>query len=265
MLLPTTLLGLFVGTVIDRFDVLRTTIACEVLSGVLAAAFAVLTLGGWITVWEIYALAGASAASSPRSTGPARHALVFQMVGSQGSAERGRADVEPRHDGARARPRHRRLRRRVRRPGHGVRAQRGELRRGRRAACSRSTDRVCCTRTATPTRPCSAAPPTRCASSASSRRALVAFIAVFALSTFSFNFNVLLPLVADKTLHSGAGGVRPDRRGVRSGSAVRLDDQRDRRTRFPASAADRRGRVRLLRAAARAAALAARRRACCSS
>ena len=37
-----------------------------------------------------------------------------------------------------------------------------------------------------------------------SRRALVAFVAVFALSTFSFNFNVLLPLVADKTLHSGA-------------------------------------------------------------
>ena len=29
MLLPTTLLGLFVGTVIDRFDVLRTTIAAR--------------------------------------------------------------------------------------------------------------------------------------------------------------------------------------------------------------------------------------------
>jgi MFS family permease len=36
-----------------------------------------------------------------------------------------------------------------------------------------------------------------------SRRALVAFVAVLALSTFSFNFNVLLPLVADQTLHSG--------------------------------------------------------------
>ena len=39
-----------------------------------------------------------------------------------------------------------------------------------------------------------------------SRRALVAFVAVFALSTFSFNFNVLLPLVADKTLHSRRRG-----------------------------------------------------------
>ena len=68
MLLPTTLLGLFVGTVIDRFDVRATTIACEVLSGVIALAFAVLTLGGWITVWEIYALPS-SAASSRRWTG----------------------------------------------------------------------------------------------------------------------------------------------------------------------------------------------------
>ena len=67
MLLPTTVLGLFVGTVIDRFDVRRTTIAARRSSGVIALAFAVLTLGGWITVWEIYALA-VSAASSPRST-----------------------------------------------------------------------------------------------------------------------------------------------------------------------------------------------------
>ena len=39
---------------------------------------------------------------------------------------------------------------------------------------------------------------------AASPRAGVAFVAVFALATFSFNFNVLLPLVADQTLHSGA-------------------------------------------------------------
>ena len=65
---------------IDRFDVRRTTIVCEALSGLIALAFAVLTLGGWITVWEIYALAvigGVVAALD----GPARHALVFQMVG----------------------------------------------------------------------------------------------------------------------------------------------------------------------------------------
>jgi hypothetical protein len=37
-----------------------------------------------------------------------------------------------------------------------------------------------------------------------SRRAGTAFVVVFVLATFSFNFNVLLPLVADRTLHRGA-------------------------------------------------------------
>jgi MFS family permease len=37
-----------------------------------------------------------------------------------------------------------------------------------------------------------------------SPRAGVAFFGVLVLSTFSFNFNVLLPLVADRTLHAGA-------------------------------------------------------------
>ena len=89
MLLPTTVLGLFVGTVIDRFDVRRTTIVCEVLSGLLAAAFAVLTLGGWITVWEIYALVG-DRRSRRRGRRPARHALVFQMVGPRTCRTRSR-------------------------------------------------------------------------------------------------------------------------------------------------------------------------------
>ena len=40
----------------------------------------------------------------------------------------------------------------------------------------------------------------RCASSRSSRRAGVAFFVVLMLATFAFNFNVLLPLVADRTL-----------------------------------------------------------------
>ena len=37
-----------------------------------------------------------------------------------------------------------------------------------------------------------------------SQRAGVAFVVVFMLATFSFNFNVLLPLVADRTLPRGA-------------------------------------------------------------
>jgi predicted MFS family arabinose efflux permease len=38
-----------------------------------------------------------------------------------------------------------------------------------------------------------------------SRRACVSFVVVFMLATFAFNFNVLLPLVADRTLDKGAG------------------------------------------------------------
>ena len=36
-------------------------------------------------------------------------------------------------------------------------------------------------------------------------RATVAFVVVFLLATFAFNFNVLFPLLANRTLHRGAG------------------------------------------------------------
>ena len=49
-LLPVTVLGLFVGTLADRFDVRRTAIICETVSLCLAAVLAALTLGGSITV-----------------------------------------------------------------------------------------------------------------------------------------------------------------------------------------------------------------------
>ena len=44
-----------------------------------------------------------------------------------------------------------------------------------------------------------------------SRRVAVAFFTVLALSTFSFNFDVLLPLLAGETLDADADVVRPDR------------------------------------------------------
>ena len=51
-------------------------------------------------------------------------------------------------------------------------------------------------------------------------RAAVAFFGVFALSTFSFNFNVLLPLVAERTLHSRRPDLRADRGRLRGGGAA---------------------------------------------
>src|SRR5262249_23000621 len=74
-----TVLGLFVGTVIDRFDVRRTALACEAASMLIAAAMAALTLMGAITAWQIYALSAAFGVVAALD-GPARHALVFQMV-----------------------------------------------------------------------------------------------------------------------------------------------------------------------------------------
>ena len=202
MLLPTTVLGLFVGTLIDRFDVRRMTIVCEVLSGLVAAAFAVLTLGGWITVWEIYALAVVGGIVAALD-GPARHALIFQMVGKQDLAN---AVALMSSLGTIAR---------VLGPALGgfVVAFAGPgvafalnavsyivivgfllmLDTSRLLGVKRDREATVLGGAADSLR-----------FIGNSRRALVAFVAVFALSTFSFNFNVLLPLVADRTLHSGA-------------------------------------------------------------
>jgi hypothetical protein len=50
-LLPVSVLGLFVGTLIDRLDRRRTVIVTESLSMLIAATLAALTLGGVVTVW----------------------------------------------------------------------------------------------------------------------------------------------------------------------------------------------------------------------
>jgi len=202
MLLPTTVLGLFVGTLIDRFDVRRMTILCEVLSGLVAAAFAVLTLGGWITVWQIYGLSVVGGVVAALD-GPARHALVFQMVGTKDLPN---AVALMSSLGTTAR---------VLGPaigglvvafaGPGVAFAINAATYGAIVGCLLALDtsrllRVKRDREATVLS--GAADSLRFIGN--SRRAFVAFVAVFALSTFSFNFNVLLPLVADRTLHSGA-------------------------------------------------------------
>ena len=264
MLLPTTLLGLFVGTIIDRFDVRRTTIACEVLSGAdrrrvrgadarrldhrVGDLRARRSIGGVVAALD----------------GPARHALVFQMVGSKDLPN---AVALMSSLGTTAR---------VLGPAIGgfVVAFAGPgtafalnaasyvvivgcllaLDRSRLLHAHRDTDATVLGGAADSLR-----------FIGNSRRALVAFIAVFALSTLLVQLQRAAAARRRQDAALGRGGVRPDRGGVRSRSAVRLDDQRDRRPREPASAADRRGRLRLLRAAARAAALAARSSACCSS
>ncbi len=201
-LLPVTILGLFVGTLLDRFDLRRTAITCESLSLVIAATLAALTLGGVVTVGEVFVLAGLQGIVNAVD-GPARHSLIFQMVGpkdlpnavalssSLGTVAR---ILGPALGGAV-----------VAFAGAGVCFALNSasflailvclLALDRGAMLARRHDRRARVLGG-------AADALRFVKR--SRRAGVAFFVVFMLATFSFNFNVLLPLVADQTLGRGA-------------------------------------------------------------
>lgn len=200
-LLPVTVLGLFVGTLVDRFDVRRLALACETTQLVNAALLAGLTLAGRIAVWEVFALAVAQGIVQSLDA-PARHSLVFQMVGvedlpnavalnsSLGTSAR---ILGPALGGVV-----------VAFAGVGVAFAINSasflaevlallaldttalLRPGRSAAASVLRGAL-----------------DALAFAVRSPRAGVAFFGVLVLSTFSFNFNVLLPLIAARTLTAG--------------------------------------------------------------
>jgi MFS family permease len=78
--LPATALGLVGGVIVDRLDVRRVVIATQAASMALAAALAALTLGGVVEVWQVYLLTGLRGVSLVFDH-PARQQLTFQMVG----------------------------------------------------------------------------------------------------------------------------------------------------------------------------------------
>jgi MFS family permease len=78
--LPFTVFGLFVGVVVDRLDARRTVIATQAVSMVIAGVLTVLTLGGWVTAWEVLLLAALRGTVLVLDA-PARQALTFEMVG----------------------------------------------------------------------------------------------------------------------------------------------------------------------------------------
>jgi MFS family permease len=78
--LPFTVFGLFAGVIVDRFDHRRLVIATQVASMVLAAALAVPTLLGLVTPWLVYLLAGLRGAVLVLDA-PSRQALTYRMVG----------------------------------------------------------------------------------------------------------------------------------------------------------------------------------------
>ncbi len=104
---------------------------------VMAAILAALTLAGTITVWEIYFFALLMGCAQAVG-GPARHALVFEMVGPEDLRERRQPQLEPRHRSPCPRARDRRHRRRGRGGRCRLRHQLPQLpRRGRGPARAR--------------------------------------------------------------------------------------------------------------------------------
>ena len=78
--LPATALGLVGGVIVDRLDVRRVVIVTQAASMVFASVLAGLTLGGVIEVWQVYLLTFLRGVSLVFDH-PARQQLTFQMVG----------------------------------------------------------------------------------------------------------------------------------------------------------------------------------------
>ncbi len=79
---PTLVLGLFAGVVADRFNRHRVIIFMQVLAMVQAFILAFLTLSGWITVGEIFLLA-LFYGSVQAFEMPARQSFMMEMVGQE--------------------------------------------------------------------------------------------------------------------------------------------------------------------------------------
>lgn len=202
-LLPVTVLGLFVGTLLDRFDVRRIALTTETVYLLNSAALAALTLLGVVTVWEIYLIAIVQGIVQAVDA-PARHSLVFQMVGpadltnavalnsSLGTTAR---ILGPAIGGIV-----------VGAAGPGVAFALNSFSFVAELAALVAIDT---SRLHHPLRDHGATVLGGALDAlryvARAPRAGVAFFGVLLLATFSFNFNVLLPLVADRTLRSGAG------------------------------------------------------------
>ncbi len=77
--LPTLVLGIYGGVLVDRVDRRRAIIATQSVSAVLAAVLAAVTLTDVVTLWMIYALALTLGFVTVVDV-PARHAFVTEMV-----------------------------------------------------------------------------------------------------------------------------------------------------------------------------------------
>ena len=201
--LPVTALALVGGSIADRVDLRRMIVAVEAVLALQAAVLCALALTGVVAAWQLYVLGFVQGVALALDA-PARHTLVFQIVGrddltnavalssSLGTTARivgpalGGLVVARARAGRRLRAERRELRGRdLRAPRHAARAAaatRGGRRRGVLVGVGEALRFA-----------------------VGSRRVAVTFFTVLLVSTFSFNFDVLLPLVARLTLDEGAG------------------------------------------------------------
>ncbi|RPA02495.1 MFS transporter [Gordonia sp. OPL2] len=78
--LPVLLLGPYAGVIADRVDRRRLMIILQSVMGVLAAVLAVLTVGGWVQIWQVAGLALLLGLNNAFEN-PARQAFIHQIVG----------------------------------------------------------------------------------------------------------------------------------------------------------------------------------------
>ncbi|SOD94723.1 MFS transporter [Blastococcus haudaquaticus] len=79
---PTLLLGVWGGVLVDRLDRRRTIMGTQAVSAVLAAVLAVLTLTGAVQLWMVFGLAFGLGLVTVLD-GPARQAFITEMVGPE--------------------------------------------------------------------------------------------------------------------------------------------------------------------------------------
>jgi len=198
--LPVTLLALVGGAIADRVDLRRMVVSCEGVMAVQAGLLCFLALSGLIAAWQLYVL-GLVQGVAVALNAPARHTLVFQIVGRQDLTN---AIALSASLGTTAR---------ILGPALGgvvVAALGPGAAFGLNAASYAIVIAAILAMRLAPRPPRTEPPPSILAGvsetlrfAVGSRRVAVVFFTLVLVGTFSFNFDVLLPLVARLTLDEG--------------------------------------------------------------
>ena len=199
--LPFTLFGLFAGVLADRLDARRTVIATQAGQLVTATALASIAIAGIAQPWMLYMIAFVNGCVLVLDV-PSRQQLDVPDGRARGPAERDRAQLEPVQRVADPRP-CRRRRASTASPA---------------PACASSSMRSASSRCCSACSRCARATSSRWRSSSGRRsgaarardsayvlhqpKMLVILGLTVVLSTFAFNFNVTLPVLAGQTLHT---------------------------------------------------------------